>query len=483
MINKTNTRVLNLSTENETPYNIGEYYNTSGWVDFGVRNDYPEYLRNLYLNSPTHQAVVDSTINLATGEGVVVENPELNPISNKWLNENFPPETIKNIISDLIIYGMAHCTVHSGNIVKHSEAIKYRFNKKDDSGEITSVWFSNDWDKYMGKNNRPVNLPIYTEGTNEPISVLCITLDKKSYDYYAPVSYAGAINYINLEAKISEFHLSNIKNGLFPSFVINFVGAEFSDEQMDQIERDVNRKFGSGGGNSGRAIIGFINNKDDATTITPVDQPNLSEQYQFLTRECSEKILVGHGLTSPLLAGIRSEGGGLGSNSEELQQAYYLYYESRLKHIQNYVIQMIRKIMDGNLLYAPIKFKTYNPFNVKDTTEQLSKIDYVSEVGSQTQLSEIDAIAVKPYAKKLSEKIFNGVLNDKNLYKFVKSSHKNNIIIKKFESLDKKGYLFKASELIKNTNDYYFMEFSFLKNNTEKIIQKNNEKHTTNQFR
>jgi hypothetical protein len=168
------------------------------------------------------------------------------------------------------------------------------------------------------------------------------------------------------------------------------------------------------------------------------------------------------------LAGIRGEGGGLGSNSEELQQAYYLYYESKLKHLQNYIITMIRKIMDGNLLYAPVKFETYNPFAVTDQTQQLSKINLINEVDSQTQLSEIDSIAVKPFAKKVSEKIFNGVLNPNNLYKFIKASRKNNIIIKKFESLDKKGFLFKPSELIKNTNDYYFMELSFLKNNEEK---------------
>ena len=469
------TRVINLSKE-ATIYNVGEYSNTQGWIDFGKYNDYPEYLRKLYLDSPTHQAICEASTNLATGEGVVVEDPAKNPISNKWLNENFPTETVKKLLSDLVIYGMAFCTVHGGNIVKYTEAVKFRFNKKDDTGNINYVWYSNDWENYMSKNNKPVKLPIYTEGSEEHISILCITLDKKSFDYYAPVSYSGAINYINLETEISKFHLSNIKNGLFPSFVINFVGSEFSDEQMDQIERDVNTKFGSNSGNAGRAIIGFINNKDDATTITPVDQPNLSEQYQFLTKECSDKILVGHGLTSPLLAGIRGEGGGLGSNSEEIQQSYYLYYESKLKHLQNYIITMIRKIMDGNLLYAPVKFETYNPFAVTDQTQQLSKIGFkpvfkfndINEVDSQTQLSEIDAIAVKPFAKKVSEKIFNGVLNPNNLYKFIKASRKNNIIIKKFESLDKKGFLFKPSELIKNTNDYYFMELLFLKNNEEK---------------
>ena len=76
-------------------------------------------------------------------------------------------------------------------------------------------------------------------------------------------------------------HLVPTEDGNKASFVL-----VYSEDDIRRICKEhVNRKFGSGGGNSGRAIIGFINNKDDATTITPVDQPNLSEQYQFLTRE------------------------------------------------------------------------------------------------------------------------------------------------------------------------------------------------------
>lgn len=471
-----NERIIKLSNiEDITPYNIGEYYNSNmKWVDYGRNNDYPTYLRKLYLDSPTHQAICDSSTNLSTAEGIVVINPEKNPISNKWLNDNFSKDIIKQLISDLIIYGMAYCTIYSGSIVKYTEAIKFRFSPKDESGNITHIWFSNDWDNCTTTTNRPIELPIYQEGCDDDISILVFQLDKKSFDYYAPVSYSGAINYISLESEISIFHLNNLKNGLFPPFAITFIGNEFSDEQMDQIERDVTNKFG-GSSNAGRAIIGFAASKDDATLIETIDQPNLSEQYQFLTKECSEKILVGHGLTSPLLAGIRSEGGGLGSNSEELQQAYYLYYESKLKHIQNYIIKGVRKIMDGNLLYAPIEFKTYNPFAIKDDIKKLSKIGFelnsdndiieINEVDSQLQLSEIDSIAVKPYSKKLNEKIFNGQLNQDALYKFIKASKNNNMIIKKFEILDKKGYLFKSSKLIKNTQDYYFLEYTFLNKN------------------
>jgi hypothetical protein len=73
-------------------------------------------------------------------------------------------------------------------------------------------------------------------------------------------------------------------------------------------------------------------------------------------------------------------------------------------------------------------------------------------------LAEIDIIAIKPKGSLISSKIFGGKVQEGCYYKFNRSSSVNNIIIKKFENLDNKGYRFKPSNLIKNTNDYYFTE-------------------------
>jgi len=454
-------RTLNLSLEDINAYNFGEYLSSgSKWISFGKDNDYPQYLRTLYLSSPTNQAVIDGTINLATGEGVEVVDPAKNPLSNKWLNENFPKDVVKKLLSDLKMYGFCVAQIYSGNIVKYSEAIKYRF----DVDKNNFIWYSNDWENYTSNKNKPIKLPIYKEGTDQQLTILVITMDKKGYDYYAPVDYAASINYINLEAEISKYHLSNIKNGLFPSFIITFIGTEFSDEQMNQIETDINKKFG-GSSNTGRAIIGFASTKDDATQLQTIDQPTLPDTYEFLTKETSEKILVGHGATSPLLFGItRDTGNGLGSNADELQQSFLLFYEGKLKHYQSYILEFIKKIMNGNLLYADVKFKTYNPFK-KETTQTLSKIKQINEIDSQELLNKIDSLKIKVDDILISEKILTK-LNNNAYYKFIKSSNNNNLVNKKLELLSKQGWLFKPDEeIIKNTEDYFFMEMNYMKKN------------------
>ena len=477
-------KVIQLANmEDITAYNFGEYLSSGNkWVNFGKNNDYAEYLRNIYLTSPTHQAIVDGCTNMATGEGVEVVDPAKNPVSNKWLNENFPKSVIKKLLSDLKMYGYAVIEVYGGSLVKYVEAIKYRMDVKDEDNIMHYMWYSRDWEYYTYRKNAPVKVPMYTPGTDADISVIMVQMPTMGYEYYSPVDYNGAINYISLESEISKYHLSNIKNGLFPSFLINFIGTEFSDEQMDRIELDINKKFG-GSSNTGRAIIGFSATKDDATTLTTVDQPTIHETYQFLSKECSEKILIGHGVTSPILFGIRDTGGGLGNNAQELEQSYYLYYESKLKHYQNYILELIKIVMNGNLLYGEVDFINYNPFSNAsfDTikgkpatetvippasmpaTETIKQSVKMTELDSQELLSKIEELAVKTDDIKIGEKILNKLDNSK-LYKFVKASNNNNMVIKKFEILSNQGYLFKAdSELIKNNRDYYFLEESFMK--------------------
>lgn len=454
-------KIINLSVEDINAYNIGEYTSYSNkWINYGKQNDYPIFLRSLYLESGMHSQICDQVAQLATGEGIYVTDPQKNPISNKWLNENFSKDVIKSLITDLKIYGYCAIQIYSGTKCKYSPAIKYRFDAKDDNGNINYVWFSEDWENYSARKNRPEKLPIYHEGSDDELSVLIIQLDKKSYDYYSPVDYAGSINYIQLDKELSRYFLNSVKNGLFPSFVITFIGQEFSDEQMSDIENKIQYKFGI---NGTKAIVGFAPDKDSATQIETIDQPDLATQWQWLANQVDIKILIAHGVTSPLLVGIKTEGG-LGNNANELEQAYKLYYESKLKSYQNYILQGITKIMNGNLLYADIQFKTYNPFVVSQV-QMSAEFDPINEIDSQEILSQIDLIAEKPKGNLISEKIFNGKVQEGCLYKFIKSSTRTNIIIKKFEMLDKKGYLFKASDLIKNTSDYYFMENIYYKNN------------------
>jgi len=82
----------------------------------------------------------------------------------------------------------------------------------------------------------------------------------------------------------------------------------------------------------------------------------------------------------------------------------------------------------------------------------------LNEIQSGKIIKNIEKLKTEPKIT-LGENIFDGIVKDNVQYKFVRSSQKENIIIKKLELLSKQGFVFNYDpEIVKNTEDYYFLE-------------------------
>ena len=64
------------------------------------------------------------------------------------------------------------------------------------------------------------------------------------------------------------------------------------------------------------------------------EPPNFVEFFKDLAPEVAQSILNGHRVTSPLLFGVRMGQGGLGSNQDEMIQAYDIFTETVLRPYQ-----------------------------------------------------------------------------------------------------------------------------------------------------
>ena len=76
-----------------------------GWVQWGVRNNYPNLLLDLYNQSPTHRSAVNFAVQSILGNGVDFEQMQLNGdevvpnYAQTW------DEVIKALALDYILYG------------------------------------------------------------------------------------------------------------------------------------------------------------------------------------------------------------------------------------------------------------------------------------------------------------------------------------------------------------------------------------------
>ena len=347
------------------------------WVNFGENNLYPNYLLELFLGSAINGALIKSIGAMIYGEGIAATNVDENTDTKESylrlteLLHNSDDDVLKDLAMDLKLFGGCYVNViwsrDRSKIakIKHVPAQFIRSGKMID-GEVETYYYSADWAKSKKAEYKPRPYRAFSTEDRTQASQILMIRDKNPALHYGFVpDYIASTDYIQLDLEIAQFHLSNISNGMFPSMAINFANGIPTDEERRIIERQINQKFASSG-NAGKILITFNDGKETAPEIVPIDSNGASEKYQFLSTEVVNKILSGHRVTSPILFGIRSEGGGLGNNADELRDAYSLFNNTVIIPFQNILLQGLNKIFKVNDINLDLYFKTLKPADFID---------------------------------------------------------------------------------------------------------------------
>jgi hypothetical protein len=143
-------------------------------------------------------------------------------------------------------------------------------------------------------------------------------------------------------------------------------------EEMDAAYKEFERKY-TGSENAGKFILTFSEGVEQKPELTAIQLNDSDERFIMLHAEMKEEIFVGHGVVSPMLFGIRTEGqlGGRDEMLEALAIFQSTYIDGRQK--------LIEKQLDKLSYYAgvsePIKFNKYeiNFGNIEtNTTEKIT---------------------------------------------------------------------------------------------------------------
>ena len=341
------------------------------WVQYGDDNNYYQYLIDLYHGSPTNNACIKGIADQIYGKGLEVTTTSRDLPGYIEFKRMFSGDDLRAVIMDLKMLGQA-----SFQLIKSKDKKKYvqakhfpqqtlRPAKCNDKGEIEKYYYYPDWAN-IKRGTQPTEIRAwgYDESSNE--CILTIKPYSTGSFYFAPVDYQGGTQYANLEAEISNFHINNIMNGLAPSMLINFNNGQPPAEVKDTVEAQIKSKFG-GSSNAGRFIISWNDGKDSAADITPVQLSDAHNQYQFLSSESMQKIMVSHRVVSPLLLGIK-DGTGFGNNADELKSASILFDNVVIRPFQRLVIDAVTKVLNHNGYNLNMYFKTLQPLEFTDLT-------------------------------------------------------------------------------------------------------------------
>jgi len=376
-------RVVNLSSY-EMP-TVKEVYNKD-YICFGEDNAYFDRLVELSMVSATNARCVNGISDMIYGRGLESLNSDKFPKDYVRFKKLLKPNDIKNITKDYYTLAQAAVQITYNRSkteilkVSHFPMVTLRASKAI-KGVIKSWHYHPDWENKK-PNDKTKIIPSFGCGNKGQLNELYIIKPySPKFYYYAPAFYNGCLQYAELEGEVSEYHISNIQNGLAPSLFLQFNNGVPDESTQVNIENKVNDKF-SGSSNAGKAMIAFNDSQETAATIEAIHLPDAHAQYQFLSDEAREKIMLGHGIVSPILLGIK-DNTGFGNNAEELRTASVLMDNVIIRPRQDELIGAFKEILEFNNIHQDLYFTTLQPIEFTQLDNISTKIKREEETGEK----------------------------------------------------------------------------------------------------
>jgi hypothetical protein len=288
-------------------------------------------------------------------------------------------------------------------------------------GEIDTYYYSADWSKAKKSEYRPRPYAAFNTEDRTQASQILMIRDKNPALFYgfAP-DYVAATDWIQMELEIAQFHLSNITSGMTPSMHVGFSNGIPSSEERKIIERQLNQKF-AGSGNAGKILITFNDGKETSPTIEPIQMNDAQSAWEGMSKQAVNQILAGHRVTSPILFGIRSEGGGLGNNADELRDAYSLFNNTVVIPFQNTLLKGLEKIFKVNDINLDLYFKSLKPADFIDleVTKTQSEEDQEKEGVTKEDINTEDLVEMSDDDLNLIFEELEGEQMDEEIWEIV----------------------------------------------------------------
>ena len=392
MARNNNKKIGDLHVLNLSSYNKPEIVEDKrkDWIAYGSDNNYYNYLIDLYTNSATNNAIINGVSSMIYGKGLDALDSSTKTEEYAALRSIFSNDCLRKSALDLKLLGEASFQIlyKDKKVYKaeHFPRQTLRAEKCNEDGQIEAYYYHYDWSK-IKPSEKPKRIAAFGYGNGTEPEIKIAKRYVSGYDYYCPVDYQGALAYAELESEISDYLINDVQNGFSGTKVVNFNNGIPDHDKQISIKNDVMHKLTGSRGE--KVIIAFNNNAESKTTIDDVPLNDAPAHYEYLSTECSNKLMVAHRITSPLLLGIRTGNNGLGNNADEIKTASLLFNNVTIKPYQDLLIDCIDDILAFNGISLKLYFKTLQPLEFIETDNAITNEAREEETGVKLS-KEID---------------------------------------------------------------------------------------------
>ena len=385
--------ILSINLETQTAPVVSEVRGKD-YIEYGTedwKNLYPQFLIDLYYNSSTHAAIVNSTAEMIAGEDLIVEDDETNLDAyvklKKFLRHANSKESLHQVIKKVafdfklqgayalhIIWNRERTEIAE---IYHVPVERVRAGRPNELGQVDTYFISGDWSNV--RTHKPYAITAFNVNDRTAGSQLLYTgAYSPNMDIYHTPDYIAGCNWALVDQRVAEFHLSNIENGFSGSYFISFANGIPTQEERFQIEQSLTEKF-TGAKNSGKFILTFSDDKTRTPEITPISVSDADKQYLALQELLVQNICSAHRVTSKTLLGIDSTNG-FSSNTDELVNAANFYQNTVVRGFQLNILNTLQTIFSVNNMDLPVEFVQLKPITVQFDSETIREVMTQDEI-------------------------------------------------------------------------------------------------------
>jgi hypothetical protein len=320
------------------------------YVEFGAKNNYPNYLIELYGESPKHGAIVKGKVNYIFGKGFEGVEQKANSQGETW------NQIMKRSILDDELQGGYYLQIIYNALGKIKDVFHIEFQKVRVSKDLQTFYVKNDWTASDFK-EKAREYPAFNPNDPSGPQIFFVKQYNPKSDVYPLPSYFQGLNYIESDIQVSRHILGNAKHNFVATKLINFNNGLPQEEEQQEVETDLKRKFANHDGD--RVVIAFNPSRENAVDIVNLGETSLTkEDFTNVNNLIMQEIFSCHQVTSPMLFGIKTEGQ-LGGRSE-IRDAYQIFQNTYVNERQQEHEQTFTKLMnlagiDGEFKIVPVE--------------------------------------------------------------------------------------------------------------------------------
>ena len=387
--------------------------NSKEYVMNGDKNSFYQYIIDRYNGSPTNRTIIDSYSKFIYGKGLYSKEQASKAMQFANALSILSKKDLKNICQDYVLFGEASMELiyDKSKLIKIKHVPKNQIlpNKMNDEGDIQLYWFSQDFNNTRKYPPREIESFQFKKETTKN-AIYVISNYQAGRTYFADPTYMAGLPYAELEEEIANYCVNHIKNGLSFGYIVNMNNGEPESDELKQNLETKFKNFGTGSENAGRVMVNWNDSKENDITLTSVEVSEAHKQYEFLSGEATQKLMIAHKVTSPIIFGIMKDGG-LGNNADEMESAFNELYINVIKPLQENVLDALIEVFTANgmsidLEYIPLRgLAQPQQTQLSEHKEEINSdvAEFLLNRGEEINLNEYEVIDTEDFSDSLVE--------------------------------------------------------------------------------